>query len=188
MASATAPPTDGMERVVRGDRAGLRALYDQYAPRVFAVAMALLRERSEAEDVTQETFIEVWRRAPEFDRARGSVGGWICAIARSRAIDRLRSRNAAARAVGAAQAEPPRPSPPPPLELASARQERETVLSALERLPPDQRAVIELGFYEGLSQREIAERQGEPLGTVKTRVRLGMQKLGDLLSSLGEPS
>jgi RNA polymerase sigma-70 factor (ECF subfamily) len=152
------------------------------------MAVALLRDRSEAEDVIQETFVDVWRRAKDFDPARGSAGGWICSIARNHAIDRLRSRDAAARALAAAPREPAGPPPPPAIELATARQEREAVVAALDSLPPEQRTAIELAYYEGLSQREIAERQGEPIGTIKTRVRLAMQKLSGLLAGLGGPS
>lgn len=176
---------EAIARVARGDHAALKDLYDSHAPRVLAIGLMLLKDRSEAEDVTQETFLDAWRRAPEFDRARGSVSAWICSIARSRAIDRLRSRGTAARAATAASREPAGPPPPPPLELAAARENREMLLAALQRLPPEQRTALELAYYEGLSQREIAERQQEPLGTIKTRVRLAMQRLGEFLAAAG---
>ncbi len=176
---------DVLARIARGDRQALRQLYDGHGARVLAIGSALLKDRSEAEDVTQESFLEVWRRAPEFDPARGSVTAWICSIARSRAIDRLRSRGTAARTTSAMSREPQGPPPPPPLELASARETREMLLAALARLPAEQRSTLELAYYEGLSQREIAERQHEPLGTIKTRTRLAMQRLGEFLAAAG---
>jgi RNA polymerase sigma-70 factor (ECF subfamily) len=154
----------------------LRALYEACSGRVMAVALHLLRDRAEAEDVVQETFLELWRRAPTFDPARGTREAFAVLIARSRALDRLRARGSALRAVESATADPPVP-PPSPVELSEARQRGARVRSALGALPAAQREAIELAYFRGLTQTEIAARTGEPLGTVKTRLRLAMEKL-----------
>jgi RNA polymerase sigma-70 factor (ECF subfamily) len=154
----------------------LRALYEACSGRVMAVALHLLRDQAEAEDVVQETFLELWRRGAGFDPSRGSREAYAVLIGRSRALDRLRARGSARRAAERAADDPVLP-PAPPLELAEARQRRTRVLRALEALPPPQREAIELAYYAGLSQTEIAARVGEPLGTVKTRIRLAMEKL-----------
>jgi RNA polymerase sigma-70 factor (ECF subfamily) len=154
----------------------LRALYDGCSGRVMAVAFHLLRDRADAEDVVQETFLELWRRSAAYDPARGSRESWAVLIARSRALDRLRARTSARRAADRAAADPV-PPVPPPVELAEARQLRTRVRDALDSLPPPQREAVELAYFGGLSQTEIAARLGEPLGTVKTRIRLAMAKL-----------
>jgi len=164
----------------------LRALYRSCGGKVMAVALRILRDRGEAEDVVQETFLELWRRGDAYDARRASPSTWAIVIARSRAIDRLRARTASARAA-AAREEEPRPDPPA-LEPVEAREERERVLGALAELPPEQREAVELAYFEGLSHREIAGRTGQPLGTVKTRVRLAMEKLeARLVAQEGTP-
>jgi RNA polymerase sigma-70 factor (ECF subfamily) len=172
-----------VERVRHGDRNALRALYDNHGGQVMAIAQSLLKHRQEAEDVVQETFVEVWRRAAEWDPRRGGVAAWIMTMARTRSIDRLRSRASSERTVAAAAVQPEPAHSPAPLELVEARQDRERVSAALEKLPVDQRNVIDLAYFEGLSQREISDKLQEPLGTVKTRVRLAMEKLGALLGT-----
>jgi RNA polymerase sigma-70 factor (ECF subfamily) len=159
----------------------LRALYDACSGRAMAVAFHLLRDRAEAEDVVQESFLEVWRRAAGWDPARGSREAWLLLIARSRALDRLRARSSARRAAERAAADPVAPQPPP-VEVAEAHQRRTRVRDALDELPPPQREAVELAYFGGLSQTEIAARLGEPLGTVKTRLRLAMEKLGARLA------
>jgi RNA polymerase sigma-70 factor (ECF subfamily) len=158
--------------------AALRALYDACSGKVMAAALRLLGDRGEAEDVVQETFLELWRRAAEYDPARASAETWAVVIGRSRALDRLRARAAARRTAAGYAAEPARQEASPAVEAgqASAR-----VRAALAGLPADQREAIELAYFEGLSQSEIAGRTRQPLGTVKTRVRLGMQKLAAVL-------
>jgi RNA polymerase sigma-70 factor (ECF subfamily) len=175
-----------VSRTARGDRQALRGLYERHAARAMALALRVLQRASEAEDVVQETFFEVWRRAPEFDPARGSPLAWIFTICRTRAIDHLRSRLAGARVLGQREADPLVSGSP--AESAEQRQTRERIDAALTQLPAEQRRVLELAYFEGLSQSEIASRTGEPLGTVKTRVRLGMEKLAGLLSELAESS
>ncbi len=168
-------------RCARGDASALKTLYERYVGRTKAVALRVLGSASEAEETVQETFVEVWRRAGQYDPARGAVRAWIVTIARSRAIDRLRSRGAGERSVAGLAREQRPQNAPSPLEDAVQHAERERVLAALAQLPEPQRRVIELAYYEGRSQREIAESTGEPLGTVKTRVRLALDKLAGLL-------
>jgi RNA polymerase sigma-70 factor, ECF subfamily len=146
------------------------------------VALRVLRERSEAEEVLQDTFLEVWRRAREYSPARGTVEAWLLTIARTRAIDRLRSRSARGRMVEAKSAEPPEAGPKLPDVLSAAAEDAQRVQAALLGLPVEQRMALELAYWEGLSQTEIAERTGQPLGTVKTRVRLALLKLAGKLN------
>jgi RNA polymerase sigma-70 factor (ECF subfamily) len=168
-----------------GGEQALRDLYRRCSPRVMAVALRMLGDRGEAEDVVQETFLELWRRAKAYDERRASPATWAVVIARSRAIDRMRARTSLRRAHEAQREDPP-PSATP-LEPVEAREERERVLGALAQLPAEQRSAVELAFFEGLTHGEIAARLGQPLGTVKSRVRLAMQKLEARLSPEDPP-
>lgn len=163
----------------------MRALYARCSGRAWAVALRILNSRPDAEEVLQETFLEVWRRAREFDPSRGGLETWVMTIARTRAIDRRRAMGTVARVAEEAATEPPPVSAAPvdPSEVAEQGQERARVAAAMSELPPEQRQVVELAYFEGLSQREIAERTGDPLGTVKTRARLALEKLATLLGS-----
>jgi RNA polymerase sigma-70 factor (ECF subfamily) len=169
-----------LRRVAAGDASALRSAYDRLGASALALALRILRARSEAEEVVQETFLEVWRRASAYDPQRGSAAAWILNVCRSRALDRLRSRGVAQRTAQEAAAEE-NGRAPLPVESAEARQTRERVQEALLSLPAEQREAIELAYYDGLTQREIAQRTGDPLGTVKTRVRLALSKLSGLL-------
>jgi RNA polymerase sigma-70 factor, ECF subfamily len=171
-----------IRQVAEGERQALRYLYDRYAARAMAVAVRILRTSGEAEEVVQETFVEIWRRAGEFEAARGSPQAWILTICRTRAIDKLRARAASERVL--TRLEVDAPNGLSPAEAAEQRQLRGQIDAALAQLPPEQRKVLELCYFEGLSQSEVASRTGEPLGTVKTRVRLGMEKLALLLAEL----
>jgi RNA polymerase sigma-70 factor, ECF subfamily len=173
-----------LERVARGDVAALRVIYDQHASRAITIAYRILRNREEAEDIVQETFLEVWRRAAQFDPGRGGAVAWVVTIARSRAIDRLRARTIAGRTIASASEDAdgllPPPPPSPAVETERRRDERR-VAAALGTLPAAQRRTIELAYFEGLSQSEIAVKTASPLGTVKMRVKLAMAKLAELL-------
>lgn len=173
-----------LARVSGGDAAALRTLYDVCAGRAMSIAYRVLASRSEAEEVVQETFVQVWRQAASYDASRGGAMAWIATIVRSRALDRLRSRAASERAVARSEDDPDsQPTAPAPAELAAQRELRAQVMAALAALPVEQRSAIELAYYEGLSHSEIAARLGDPLGTVKTRVRLGLAKLASVLGA-----
>src|SRR5438477_8127029 len=141
-----------LARVAQGDVAALRALYDQHASRAITIAFRILRNREEAEDVVQETFLEVWRRSAQFDPGRGGAVAWVVTIARSRAIDRLRARTIAGRTIASASEDAdgllPPPTVSPALETERRRDERR-VAAALGALPPAQRRTIELAYFEG---------------------------------------
>ncbi len=168
--------------VARGDRAGLRTLYERHAGRALAIALRIMHSRAEAEEVVQDTFLEVWRRAAQYDRSRGSAGVWIATIARSRAIDRVRARGTAERTASAAAAEPPGEARGV-LEEVEQRSARERIAAALGELPAEQRTAIELAYFEGLSQSEIAARTGDPLGTVKSRIRIALGRLASVFGA-----
>jgi RNA polymerase sigma-70 factor, ECF subfamily len=160
----------------------MEPLYQRFAARAFAICLRILRERHEAEEVLQETFMEVWRRAREYDAKRGAIEAWVATIARTRAIDHLRTQRTARRVTEAAQPTSVLSTPPAPPDVsASDGEDRSRVAAALKALPTGQRNALELAYFEGLSHTEIAERTGDPLGTVKTRVRLGMEKLAALI-------
>jgi RNA polymerase sigma-70 factor (ECF subfamily) len=175
-----------LRRIAAGDQRALRTLYDRCAGQALAVARRMLREPRDAEEIVQESFLEVWRRVDSYDPARGSASAWLCSIARNRAIDRLRSGQSAAKMKSQLGQQSEASPQPPPLEEAIARQERERIRAALDELPREQRQVLELAYFEGFTQTEIAERTGDALGTVKTRARLALKKLDQLLGEFAE--
>jgi RNA polymerase sigma-70 factor (ECF subfamily) len=179
---ATVAGTTLAARIAAGDASALRSAYDQHAGRVLALALRILRSREEAEDVVQDTFLEVWRRAGEYDHGRGELSSWILAMARSRSIDRVRRARVRARFAEVAQPEGSEVSAPD--QGAEASREGQKVRGVLASLPPEQRTALELAYFEGLTQPQIAERTGAPLGTVKTRLRLALEKLSDQLEEL----
>jgi RNA polymerase sigma-70 factor (ECF subfamily) len=173
------------ERIAAGDQAALRRLYDRLSGRTHALALRILRSRGEAEDVVQDTFVEVWKRADRFEPARGSLATWVTTIAHRRAIDRLR-RQRVRPSVGATpeQADDAPAASATPAESMEQRQVRDRLRTALDALPQEQREPIELMYFAGLSQSEAAAHLGHALGTLKSRVRAGMQRLGLLLDEL----
>jgi RNA polymerase sigma factor (sigma-70 family) len=161
----------------------LDQLYDRFAPTLLALINRILRGSADAEDVLQEVFVQVWNRGGLYDPARSSVGTWLVLIARSRAIDRLRSRkvvervhDATAQSQGSLAGVGPYTSSEA-VENVLIQERRERVRRELEELPEEQRQVLEMAFYQGLTQSEIASTTGLPLGTVKTRTLLAMRKL-----------
>jgi RNA polymerase sigma-70 factor (ECF subfamily) len=188
-AAGPAPAADGelVARAAQGDERAIGLLYDRYGQVVQAVAYRIVGQRADAEEVVLEAFAQAWREAPRFEPGRGSVAGWLTMIARSRALDLVRSRSRRDRITATAAADRPDTSPamsefrPDPVSSVDHDERRRQVRQALDTLSPPQRQAIELAYFEGLSQSEIAERLQEPLGTVKTRVRLGMQKLRECL-------
>lgn len=175
---------DAVRRMQAGDPSGLEALYDRYATLVFSQALRILRDTPEAEDVTQEVFARVWVDAARFDPGRGAVGAWLIVIARSRALDRLRRRKSRGGITTSPDALSDMPDPSPNAErLAASAEQVRAAHGAMADLPADQRTMLELAYFEGLTQSEIADRTGAPLGTVKTRIRAGLQRLRDAVTS-----
>lgn len=180
-----------LRSMTQGDAAAMSALYDRYAPGIMGLAMRITRETADAEEVVVDTFAQAWRDAGRFDTGRGSVAAWLATIARSRALDLMRSRARRTRLTDTASILPEADAafagsqPPSPMGALLADERTTLIRKALVALPPAQSRVLEMGYFEGLSQSEIAERLGEPLGTVKTRMRLALQKLRDLLAPLG---
>lgn len=183
-----------VRRMAEGDEAALGTLYDQWVTLVHSLVVHLLRDREEAEEVVEETFWQAWRQASRYDASRGAVSTWLSTIARSRALDRLRARRRVREEPFSQLSpegegdrhEPAADAARDPLAAAEAAERRSLVRSALDGLPPEQREVLEMSYFGGYSQSEIAERTGLPLGTVKTRARLALEKLRDRLSMLHE--
>ena len=171
-----------LERIAGRDAHALADLYDRYAPVALASAARILGDRSEAEDVLQVVFTKVWQEAGRYDPSKGSAASWLLAWIRNGAIDRLRRREALRRAT--LHTADQTPVGHEDNVAIDASEEREKVARAVAELPPDQRQVIELAYFEGLTQTQIAQRLGEPLGTIKTRMRLGMNKLRQALPVL----
>jgi RNA polymerase sigma-70 factor (ECF subfamily) len=183
MNRTTVSPGDGEDAallagVQSGDQDAMAGFFSRYSPLVYSVALRVLKDSGEAEDVVQEIFVQVWKNPGAFVSGRGSLGGWLVVVARNRAIDMLRRR---------------RPSDPVELfALPSATNlaneaERSVLMQkirvALHTLPVEQQKSVELAFFEGLSHSEIAEKTGDPLGTVKTRIRLALLSLRKVLTA-----
>jgi len=173
---------DAVARMVDGNTEGLTSLYDRHGRLVYSLALRIVRDAGDAEDVTQEVFVQAWRQAERFDTSRGSVAAWLLTVARARAIDLLRRRRVRPQLADApANAESSDEAPRQDVRLEWAERAG-AVRTALESLPLVQRLTIELAFFEGLTHNEIAEQLEIPLGTVKTRVRQGLLRLRDLLA------
>lgn len=171
-----------MERMRSGDEGALSAVYDRYSAMLFGTLLRILKDAQAAEEVLQDVFLQLWRSAGRFDAGRGSLPAWLLVIARNRAISRLRGRGSredleekdgdyAGTFVSAHNIE----------DEASRSELRESLTAALATLPAEQRQAVELAYFEGMTQTEIAARTGSPLGTVKTRVRTAMQSLKRIL-------
>lgn len=159
-------------RIRAGDQQAMSELYDRYAKVVYAVALRVLQDAAAAEDVLQDIFLQLWRNPDAFDASRGSLTSWLAVIARHRSIDRLRKRHPETDIEDCVIAGGP--------DLRDETERNlvvEKVRAALGEMNPDQRRLLELAFFEGLTHTEIAAKTGEPLGTVKTRIRAGLQQL-----------
>ena len=178
-----------LRRVAEADSSALEALYDRYARVVYGAALRMLGTADLAEEVVQETFWRVWRRSSTFQAGRGQVASWILGIAHKLAIDELRRQRVRPSLVYDTDDRPVlRDIEDSRMDVASAAIEEERhriIRAALDQIPTEQREAVELAYFGGLSQNEIATRLQTPLGTVKTRIRLGLQKLRDILITQG---
>ena len=170
-----------MRRLFRKDKRAFEAIFDRYGDLVYSTALRVLRDAHLAQDVSQEIFVRLWRKPESYVAERGRFLTWLISVTRNRAVDEIRSRGRRLRHETASPEEQEREIPAgegndPALNAQLAEQAR-TVRAALALLPPEQRQVIELAYFGGLTQQEISDRLDQPLGTVKTRIRLGMQKL-----------
>ena len=171
-----------VSQIVQEDESALARLYDASSPLVYGLALRILGDAGAAEEVTLDVYLQVWKQANRFDPVRGRVSTWLMTMARSRAIDKLRGK-----AQELSQAETleavaeTRSENPDPEQSAAVAQQQAEVRKALSTLSEEQRHAIELAFFNGLSQNEIAMKLNEPLGTIKTRIRNGMLKLRELL-------
>jgi len=163
-----------IHRLVARDGSAVGELYDRHNRLLYGLIVRIVRDRSEAEEILQEVFVQVWTRADTYDVQIGPPIAWLVRIARNRAIDRLRANNVRLRTVEATPLPPPVESPE---ARAAVSEQQSAVARALDSLPADQRRLIEDAYFLGLTQSELAERFGLPLGTVKTRVRTGMMTL-----------
>lgn len=170
-----------LHAIARRDEQALACLYDRHRLILFGLLMRILKSREEAEDVLQEVFLQVWRRAGDFDDRRGRAFTWLVTLARSRAIDRLRQLGSRER-LALSAVDFVGDTADNPARDAFRSEQRQIVAGALAELSEEQRRALTLAYFEGLTQTEIAARLSSPLGTVKTRMRSGMIKLRELLS------
>ena len=166
-----------LRRVAGGDRAALRLVYDETAPKLFGVCLRILNDRGDAEDILQEVYLNVWRKAASFDEARASPITWLVAIARNRAIDRMRSGAAARFSAPIEEASGVSDPAPIAAETIESAQENRRLYACLEELEMRQQAAIRAAFIDGLTYEELAERSDVPLGTMKSWIRRGLAKL-----------
>jgi RNA polymerase sigma-70 factor (ECF subfamily) len=184
-----------MARLSSGDADALATLYDRHAPAVFGLTRSVLRDSRLAEEATHDIFLRIWQRPELYEPKRGPFAGWLLRVARNRAIDLLRKDHEqpfqSAPGTDEGQALDPIAQlvdpDPDPADQATQRLQQEDVRQALSRLTPDQRRLLELAYFQGLTQREIANVVGRPLGTVKTQIRTAMQRMASLLLSV-DPS
>jgi RNA polymerase sigma-70 factor, ECF subfamily len=173
-----------IRRMADADETALGALYDRWFRSLYSLVFHLLKDADEAEDVVEETFWQAWRKASSYEPSRGAVSTWLLTIGRRKALDRIRAKKRHKEdPIGNDGAFADLPSTDPnPSEDLEGSELREHVRLALNELPEEQRQVLQLGYFRGMSQSEIADFTGQPLGTVKTRMRLAMQKLREPLS------
>ena len=169
-----------LRRVHGGDESALQELYDRYCPLLYPVALRILRSSADAEDAVQQAWLQVWKSAGSYDPRRGVVAAWLLTVARTRALDLYRSLASRRRAEGRDEAAP-QVAPADPAADAAQGQVGARVRRALGTLTAEQRRVLEIAYFEGLSQSEVAARIGAPLGTVKSWTRQGLMRLKELL-------
>jgi RNA polymerase sigma-70 factor (ECF subfamily) len=176
-----------IRRMAGGDRDALAELYDNLSRPLYATARHILNDAAEAQDVVHDVFLSLWENASSFDSGRGAAFSWAVTLTRNRAIDRLRTRSNRARLLGNSIPDDLGYGEEPAEAGGSAKAElgdrAVAVRSALAELPPDQQKALELAFFSGLTQKEIAEKLSEPIGTIKARIRRGLLKLRDALAN-----
>jgi len=185
-AAAADADRHALGRMVRGDQDALAEVYDRHVRLLYSLALRIVRRPTDAEDVVQEVFSQVWRQAGRYDMSRGTVAGWLVMLTRSRALDRLRRERGEPQTgdIESASRDVVDPGVGVDLQLVDAQQAAR-VRAALEGLPDQQRVPLELAYYEGLSQSAIAARLETPLGTIKTRMRQALLRLRDALAEQG---
>ncbi len=170
-----------MQRLFYRDLKAFRTLFGRYGNLVYATSLRVVRDAQLAEDMVQEIFLRLWRKPENYVAGRGKFVSWLMSVTRNRAVDEIRSRNRRFRYETSSPEEQQREFPAPegnaPALMAELADQRRLILAALARVPADQRLVIEMAYFGGLTQQEISDQLSQPLGTVKTRIRLGMQKL-----------
>ena len=183
-ANSQAEDLESLRLLVSGDQGAAAGLYDRHSRALYSLILRILGDEGEAEDVLQEVFVQAFRQAGRYDASRGAVAAWLLMMARSRAIDRLRTRRTRVEGrTGEVQVLNDLPdAQPDAASVIIGEEQTRLVRDALAELPLVQRVAIELAYYEGLSHTEIAERLEQPLGTIKTRIRLGLLKLRDELA------
>lgn len=187
----SSPPTDAdvVQDMARGEERAATVLYDKHAGAMFGLALRIVGESADAEEVVLDAFAQAWRDAARFDGSRGSVLGWLTTITRTRALDLVRARGRRAKVTDTASVVLDEPAGmgsghAAPDALVQDAETTVAVQGALQRLPEAQRTAIELAFYEGLTHHEVAARLQQPLGTIKTRIRQGLLKLRETLGSV----
>ena len=187
--SSTVAP-DLVARIANGDQAAFEQLYEQSSSLLFTLVSRIVGNQGDAADLLQEVYLEVWRKASNYDHARGTPMAWLVTLARSRAIDRVRALGSRGKGMTASLDDTPASdliaAGTDALEMRAANERQALVWKAIESLPPVQRQAIALAYYEGFTHVEISERLNVPLGTIKTRIRLAMEKLRDGLQPLWE--
>jgi len=170
-----------MQRLTVRDLAAFRTLYARYGKLVYSATYRVLRDSHLAEDMVQEVFLRLWRKPDSYSSTRGRLTTWLTSVSRNRAVDEVRSRNRRYRHETASPEEAERELAAPEIDdpglTAELSDQRRIIVAALSKLPDEQRRTIELAYFGGYTQQEIAQMLEQPLGTVKTRIRLGMQKL-----------
>lgn len=170
-----------LAKAAEGDRDAFAALYDATSSLVYSLTLRILNNPADAEEVTLDVYMQAWRDARRFDSSRGGVGGWLVMIARSRALDHIRSHESRQKRETPAIGYDIQSNVPSPEDLSAMSQDRRAVSAAMAALSAEQREVIELAYFRGMSHTEMAEHLSLPLGTVKTRVRLAMIRLRELI-------
>jgi RNA polymerase sigma-70 factor (ECF subfamily) len=171
-----------LARVAHSDEAALAELYDRYGRIAYSLALRVVRDRSLAEDVVQEAFLSAWRTAAGFRAERGKASTWLLTLVHRRAVDLIRREE---RRRGEPLPEDDTPHGETIDEAVWVREQRRVVQNALAQLPPEQREALELAYFGGYTQSELAERLGQPLGTIKSRMFTGLRRLRDLLADAG---